>query len=155
MTKHHLSGVFLAGLMLVCTGSTTLVAQDKVESKPAAAENPKADMKAINRVVRSIGRFVKNPGDAAAPMADVTRLQTLVIAAKAKMPRRIAAMKKEEQAAMMLAYKKEMNVMLRSVLDLEDAMGAKDWAKAKAALSAMNKSKSTGHKQFKGRARRK
>lgn len=128
------------------------------EPRPAAgttkvAERPKQDMKRLNRAARAIGKFLKSPDGAAPPMDQVATLQQVAMAAKFKLPPRIGKQPKAEQAAALKSYRKEMNSLIRHSLDLEEALEAKDWAKAGAVLGAMSQLKKSGHRKFKGKSK--
>ena len=57
------------------------------------------------------------------------------------------------RAAFVKAYRLKMNALIRSLLDLEEAMISKDWAKANVAASAMSDTQKAGHKRFKPKRR--
>lgn len=110
-------------------------------------------MKNMNRSVRAIATFLKNPKDGAAPMDQVVELQKLAMDAKFQVPSAAAKKPENERAEFLKGYRKEITALIRLTLDLEDAMEAKNWTKASEILGSMDQLKDDGHKKYKGRGR--
>ena len=156
MNIHLPNPVSLA--LLFCLATPCIAQQPPIESEPVATEgsapeSAKKDMKGINRAAKAIGKFLKDP-KGEAPMEQVATLQKLAMSAEFRTPSLAAKQPEAERTAFVKAYRKQINTLIRGSLDLEEAMEAKDWAKAGKALEAMNDAKQTGHKKFKPKRKR-
>ncbi len=105
-------------------------------------------MKTINRTLRTVKAFLKDPkGDI--PFEAVSTILMHAVAARDQKPEMTADKKPEEQPAFLLAYRKGMREMIVRILDLEIALHAKDWAAATKLVDAMEEQKKASHEEFK------
>lgn len=102
---------------------------------------------------RSLRRLQKKLADAEARaevIAEVCRLQKVAIDAKSELPVLIAEQAEEQQPAERVAYRKQMQQVVRTLLDLEDALLDDDPEAAMDQLRKLNEAKQSGHERFKG-----
>ncbi|MGC6488821.1 MAG: hypothetical protein ACON4Z_14335 [Planctomycetota bacterium] len=127
--------------------------QAQEDTKPAAPI--KAEMKKFDEALDAVIDYLEDgkPGEEA-PMAKVTAAQAALQASKQHPPRITGQQPKDKQAAFVRDYRIAMNKMIRSMLDLEDALLQGDKAAALKAVDDMVAQKKTGHRTFKGRRRR-
>ncbi|MFN3244148.1 MAG: hypothetical protein ACE37K_21755 [Planctomycetota bacterium] len=140
----------LTALLAVALPTTSLFAQE--DAKPATPPI-KAEMKKFDKALDAVIDFLEKPSDKA-PMKEVAAAQAALQESKQHPPRITEQQPKEKQAEFVRNYRLAMNKMLRSMLDLEDALLNKDYKAAEKAVDEMVAQKKTGHRTFKGRRRR-
>ena len=127
-----------------------LAAQD--DDKPQGSPI-KAEMKKFDKALDAVVDFLKEPkGDA--PMAEVAAAQVALHQSKLHPPRTAEEQPEEKRAEFVRDYRIAINAMIRSVLDLEDALLKKDFKAASKVVEELEAQKKTGHKTYKGRRRR-
>jgi soluble cytochrome b562 len=143
--------LLLSPLFLALLPVSSLQAQEK--SKPAAPI--KTEMKKFDKALDAVIDFLEDgkTGEEA-PMAEVAAAQAALQASKQHPPRITGQQPKEQQAAFVRAYRIAVNKMIRSMLDLEDALLQGDNKAAQKAVDDMVAQKKNGHRTFKGRRRR-
>lgn len=143
----------LVSLLAITLPTLSLHAQEdaKPQTPPIKAEMKKFD-KALDEVIDFLedGKKGEQP-----PMAQVAAAQAALHESKQHPPRITGQQPKDKQAEFVKNYRLAMNKMIRSMLDLEDALLNKDYKAAEKAVDEMVAQKKTGHRTFKGRRRRK
>ena len=129
-------------LMLACPLASS--AQDAA----AGPKRPQADMMAMDKAFRALNAQVKDAAQNAASLMLIAQMQAATLAAKDGMPPLVAALPDAERPARLVAYKKEINKLLRQELDLEEQLLDGDNAKAAETLAAMQATQQEGHQGF-------
>ena len=115
----------------------------------------KAEMKKFDKALDAVIDFLEDGKKGEEPpMAQVTAAQAALQASKQHPPRITEQQPKDKQREFVRDYRIAMNKMIRSMLDLEDALLNGDWKAAEKAVDDMVAQKKTGHRTFKGRRRR-
>lgn len=143
--------LLLASLFAALTTAPIAAQEDaKPATPPIKAEMKKFD-KALDAVIDFLedGKKGEEP-----PMAQVAAAQAALQASKQHPPRITGQQPKDKQSEFVRDYRLAMNKMIRSMLDLEDALLTRDWKAAEKAVDDMVAQKKTGHRTFKGRRRR-
>jgi len=107
-------------------------------------------MEVINGSMRTVGRGWEANGASPEMLSALADAEQAVLAAKALVPGMLAAMedeaKKDEE---LMAFRIEMNALMRGMLDLEDALIAGDNGAVEKSLAALGDLKDAGHQRFK------
>lgn len=106
-------------------------------------------MEALGGSLKALSERVKKGEALEEGLTDVWNAQRAVIDAKAELPETISALtdeKAKKKAA--LAYREQMQELMRALLDVEMGLAAGDAKKADKALRAADNLKSAGHSQF-------
>ncbi len=150
-----LSAVFLAsGFATDCLLAQT----DKGQPVEKEANNtPEEMMKAINRDMRALSRFLKSPeGDA--PVNLVLNMQKMAMEAKLRIPTRTSTTPEEEQVAFLKGFRRSINELIVRLFALEVALEDGEYEKAGEIAAAINELKSEKHQKYRparrGRRRR-
>ena len=143
--------LLLSSLLFALVPVPSLQAQES--EQPAAPI--KAEMKKFDEALDAVIDFLEDgkPGEAP-PMAKVAAAQAALQASKQHPPRITGQQPQDKQKAFVRDYRIAMNRMIRSALDLEDALLQGDKKAAQKAVDDMVAQKKTGHRTFKGRRRR-
>jgi len=143
--------LLLPSLLFALIPVASLQAQgDERPAAPIKTEMKKFD-KALDAVIDFLedGKSGEKP-----PMAEVAAAQAALLASKQHPPRITGQQPKDKQDEFVRDYRIAMNKMIRSMLDLEDALLQGDRKAAEKAVDDMVAQKKTGHRTFKGRRRR-
>ncbi len=132
--------------------STTAPIAAQEDAKPATPPI-KAEMKKFDKALDVVIEFREKPSQKA-PMAEVAAAQAALQESKQHPPRTTGQQPKDKQEEFVRSYRLAMNKMIRSMLDLEDALLNKDYEAAQKAVDDMVAQKKTGHRTYKGRRRR-
>lgn len=104
----------------------------------------------INGAVRSIPKALAEEGGRDKALAELARIQKVIIDAKAEVPSTVASIPDEKKKAEEgTHFRMEMNVLLRGFVDLEDAVLERDEKGIQKALRALGETKDEGHSEFK------
>ena len=155
----------LAMLGLVCVAIPTLRADDDDAPKrpaPPAAGAPgaakvslEAEMKAMGRDYRTIRQQVKDSTKNASTLAALADLELHTVIAKAAIPRTATTMPTEDQKKEKATdYRKDMADLVRTELDMEDALLSGDNDKAAKISDTMHKLEESGHQNFRPKKER-
>ena len=143
--------LLLASLFAALT-TAPIAAQE--DAKPATPPI-KAEMKKFDKALDAVIDFLEDSKKGEEPpMAQVAAAQAALQASKQHPPRITGQQPKDKQSEFVRDYRLAMNKMIRSMLDLEDALLTRDWKAAEKAVDDMVAQKKTGHRTFKGRRRR-
>jgi len=143
----------LVALLAITTMTTPLLSQDG-EKRPARKKSPvKVEMENLDEALEAVSDWLEKP-EGKAPMAKITEATVAMVEAKKHAPRATARLPEDKQKEFVKNYQIEINKLLRSILDLEDAMLKGDHKAAEKILDDMNDLKKSGHKTFKPRRRR-
>jgi len=141
--------LLLATLFAALT-TAPLTAQE--DAKPQTSPI-KAEMKRFDKALDVVIEFLEKPS-AKAPVAEVAAAQSALQESKQHPPRTAGQQPEDKRAEFVRSYRLAMNKMIRSMLDLEDALLNKDYEAAQKAVDDMVAQKKTGHRTYKGRRRR-
>lgn len=143
----------LIALFVLTTATSPLLSQSD-STRPARKKSPvKVEMENMEEALDVVSEWLKKPeGDA--PMAKITEATVAMVAAKKHAPRATARLPEDKQKEFVKNYQIEINKLLRSILDLEDAMLKDDHKTAEKILGGMKAIAKAGHKTFKPRRRR-
>lgn len=114
----------------------------------APAARPQPSMRAMGTSLNALKAQVADATKNASSLQLVATLLKDSVAAKAAMPPLILTLPEAEQAAKTAAYQKEMNVLIRQELDLEEQLLAGDNTKAAATVAALGATQAEGHRDF-------
>lgn len=106
-------------------------------------------MEELGGAVKALSERIKKGEALEEGLPDVWKVQRAVIDAKSELPETITALtdeKAKKKAA--LAYREQMQELMRSLLDVEMGLASGDAKKADKALRAADNLKSAGHSQF-------
>lgn len=106
-------------------------------------------MEELGGAVKALSERIKKGEALEEGLPDVWKAQRAVIDAKSELPETVTALtdeKAKKKAA--LAYREQMQELMRSLLDVEMGLAAGDAKKAEKALRAADNLKSSGHGQF-------
>jgi len=143
--------LLLSSLLFALVPVPSLQAQES--EQPAAPI--KAEMKKFDKALDAVIDFLEDGKKGEEPpMAQVAAAQAALQASKQHPPRITGQQPKDKQSEFVRDYRLAMNKMIRSMLDLEDALLTRDWKAAEKAVDDMVAQKKTGHRTFKGRRRR-
>jgi len=143
----------LVTLLAVLTAATPAFAQDGGKRPARKKSVVKAEMEKMEEALEVVGDWLKKP-EGKAPMAKITEAAVSMMEAKKHAPRATARQPEDKQAEFVKNYQIEVNKVLRSILDLEDAMLKGDHKAAEKILGGMKAMEKAGHKVFKPRRRR-
>lgn len=115
---------------------------EKVAQEPSLEDH----MKAMKAAFTNVLAFAKGEGEA--PLQDVAAMIGHAIAARLLVPEMAADVAEAERPQFERAYRQAMRVLVRTLLDLEDALDAGDVAKAKELIGTLGKEKGDSHKKF-------
>lgn len=138
-----LAGAACLSLLFVALPAYSQLAQSKGEESALAKlmDQTKDNMKLLGR---SLGGE-----DLSAPLQHVAELQRLLLLAKLEKPANVDDLEEAEQPAHVLAYRKDMAMTLKVLLDLEIALLDDDKAAAMEMMKGpLNMAKKTGHKRY-------
>jgi len=146
-----LTSLLLAGVAALPFAADLTHPQDSTAPKAAAQDKAmslEAHMKAVNKSMKQVRNFLKNP-TAEAPVALVTDMQKHAFEAKLMDPKKTPKEEGKEKIEFVRGYKQEMRDMIVMLLDLELALDKKDWAAAGKLMEELDKQKSDSHKIYK------
>jgi hypothetical protein len=107
-------------------------------------------MSELNGALRMIPKALAEEGGEAKALAELARVQKIVVDAKSEVPPPVAALSDEvARAAELAKFRLQLNALLRAFLDLEDAILKDDQAGIEKALAALGEAKDEGHAAFK------
>lgn len=140
--------VGLAALSL----AITLAAAAPLRSLPQEGGKLHTAMEEIGAAVKSMQSAIKTPDTLDQALAEVWKAQRATLDAKSELPKLVAenADEKAKRKAE-LAYRTQMQELMRAFLDVEAAILAGDAKKADKALRQADNLKSAGHGQFRPR----
>ncbi len=146
--------VLVSSLSLGTTVARPEPGQGKFGARRASQEQAgnevlEAYMEDLQRSLRSLQKKLDQAEVREEVIAEVCRLQKVAIDAKGQVPSRIAAKPEEERSAERVAYRKQMQEVVRTLLDLEGALLDDDAEAAMEHLRALDESKQRGHDRFK------
>ena len=146
---------FVLPLSLVLTlAAPAPLTQDR--AAPAAQDKPvtvDSHMKAVNRSFRAVKEFIKGDKSGPAPLDALREMQRRALEAKNLEPKKTKTVPAAEQAACLLAFRKEMKVTIVAMLELELALLEKNWAEAEKLVTRLEAEKKEGHNQFKAKGK--
>jgi len=141
--------------LALCFATPALFAQD-AGAPPQEKKAPPsvgAHMEQLEAAMEIIVPYVQTfEGDA--PMAELDKALKALQASKQQAPKTARRQPEDKRAEFIKAYRIAINVSIRAMLDLEDAILAKDKDAAMAALKKVSAAKKAGHNTYKGRRRR-
>lgn len=130
----------------------TVAAAAPLRSPPQDGGKLQSSMEEIGAAVKSIQGTLKTPAEIEKALPEVWKAQRAVLDAKSELPKLVAENadeKAKHKAA--LAYRTQMQDLMRAFLDVEAAILAGDAKKADKALRQADNLKSAGHGQFRPR----
>lgn len=143
----------LVALLALTTATTPLLSQD-AGKRPARKKSPvKVEMEKMADALELVSDWLKKP-EGAAPMAKITEAVVAMVEAKKHAPPATARQPEAKQKDFVKNYQIEVNKVLRSILDIEDAMLNGDHKVAEKILGGLKAIEKAGHKVFKPRRRR-
>ena len=125
-------------------------------SEPAQGGGGKSQlaqyMGELNAAVRSIPKALEEEGGREKALAELARIQKVVVDAKAEVPATVASIEDgKKRAEEAVHFRVEMNALLRGFLDLEDAVLQQDDKAVQKALRKLGETEDEGHSEFKGK----
>ncbi len=123
-----------------------------LRSAPQDGGKLQAAMEEIGGAVKSIQTALKTPDTVEKALPEVWKAQRATLDAKAELPKLVADLADEKaKRKAELAYRTQMQDLMRAFLDVEAAILAGDAKKADKALRQADNLKSAGHSQFRPR----
>lgn len=146
MTKRlpSLLSTLILSVALAVPGS--LVAADDAEESPLHQ-----GMEAMGKAMRAINNGLKAEDPATAQAELLTALQGMqehAVAGKAMIPASIAKLPEAEQPAKLAAYRADLAAAIVVMLELERAVIAQDWDKAREYFGQMRSARKDGHEKY-------
>lgn len=143
----------LSALTLVLVPTVTALASSSPAPAPVVVQGGGSKlgtaMEALGGSLKALSERVKKGEALEEGLNDVWNAQRAVIDAKSELPEMVTALTDEKaKKKAVLAYREQMQELMRSLLDVEMGLAAGDAKKADKALRAADNLKSSGHSQF-------
>lgn len=144
-----------AGLIaLPCALSFTPPSQDEHsgDEKGEHAAKPEAslhdEMEALEKSFKALRRSIRDEAQVAASLQNICDLQAAVLKCKLLQPPMIAGVPAEEQAAFIIAYRKEMLTLLKASIEMEEALLDGRHDETRAIYKKIHDTEESGHEKF-------
>jgi hypothetical protein len=117
--------------------------------KPAAKPGDlHSEMEAMNKAIRTLNKSIADPKKLDASLAAVNDLQFHTIACKGITPKGAATQPADVKEKYVTEYRKQMNDVLKTEMDLEQQLIAGDTAKAQETVKQLRQEEKDGHKVY-------
>jgi soluble cytochrome b562 len=142
-----------ASLLATACAAALLFALTTSGRAPAQGEGKlNAAMEELGAAVKTLQAAVKAPDALEKALPEIWKAQRAALDAKSELPKQVSEMTDEKaKLKAQLAYRTQMQDLMRALLDVEAAMIAGDAKKADKALRQADNLKSAGHGQFRPR----
>ena len=110
--------------------------------------NLEGAMKLMERSYKAIARQIDDPAKDEATLKAISGLQSGAATSKGLMPKEVEEKTGDEKAAAATKYRKMMLDVLKTSIEVEEALIAGDRAAAKSALKKLHEMEEDGHKVF-------
>ena len=121
------------------------------EQKKTPAAKPgdmHTEMEAMNKAIRTLNKTIADKDKLAANLAAVNDLQLHTIACKGMIPKTASTQPADTKDKFIADYRKQMNDVLKSEMDLEQQLTAGDNAKAADTVKQLRDMEKQGHKAY-------
>ncbi len=140
--------VWCASLVLVAG----VLATQPLRSAPQEGGKLHSAMEELGGAVKAIQTALKTPETIEKALPEVWKAQRATLDAKAELPKNVVELADEKaKRKAELAYRTQMQELMRALLDVEAAVLAGDAKKAEKAVRQADTLKSAGHSQFRPR----
>lgn len=109
------------------------------------------NMEDMGRAMRTLNKGLNSADPSAAKtdlLAAIQKMETLAVEGKTLTPASIAKMPEAEQPAKLAAFRADLAGTIQTMLEIERAMLADDWAKARDEFKHMRDQRKDGHEKY-------
>ncbi|HUR28679.1 MAG TPA: cytochrome b562 [Planctomycetota bacterium] len=149
-----LSALLVGGAVAVASTNPSLGRSAPESAGEGEGDDLEEVMQGIDKNFEAATKAIENK-DGPAALELMTKLEQGCIGAKILTPPKLRTIEEKDKAAFIAGYRKQVLVMLKSMVDLEIALVDNDFEKAKKVADEIDSQKKMGHDTYKKMPRKK